>query len=396
VRVIELFAGVGGFRVGLESASSEFEIVWSNQWEPGCKKQYASQVYIRNFGDEGHANKDIALVNGNDIPQCDILTAGFPCQDYSVAKNINLSRGIQGKKGVLWWEIYRLLSEMKQKPSILILENVDRLIKSPVNQRGRDFGIILASLNDLGYAVEWRIIDASAYGMPQKRKRIYIMAYLKGSVLYEKMVKNPKDWCSTIGILASGFPLQVDNFGSPFELNGQLHEVSNNFLFKFYNCGFCVNKLGFTFDVKAAYNGGRIVLGDVLVPSAAEEFYINDSQLPKWEFLKGAKRIPRVKAGVPYVFAEGKMTFPDDINKPSRTIITAEGGPSPSRFKHVVQAGGRYRRLTPVELERLNMFPDDFTAGVPDVKRAFLMGNALVCGIVQKIGEEISQQIVGV
>ena len=84
------------------------------------------------------------------------------------------------------------------------------------------------------------------------------------------------------------------------------------------------------------------------------------------------------------------MAFPDNPDMPSRTIITGEGGASPSRFKHVVKtAGGRYRRLTPIELERLNMFPDNHTAGASDMRRAFLMGNALVTGIVERIGVEL-------
>src|ERR1700739_2931070 len=173
LKVIELFAGVGGFRIGLEKASKEYNVVWSNQWEPSTKKQDASEIYVKRFGSKGHSNKDIANVATKDIPDHDLLVGGFPCQDYSVATTLKNSKGLQGKKGVLWWQIHRILSEKKKKPKYLFLENVDRLLKSPATQRGRDFAVMLASLSDLGYIVEWRIINAADYGMPQRRRRVF-------------------------------------------------------------------------------------------------------------------------------------------------------------------------------------------------------------------------------
>ena len=180
IRTIELFAGVGGFRIGLEKAkrnNSEFKIVWSNQWEPSTKTQHASDVYCARFGFENHCNEDIATVDVSEIPDHDLLVGGFPCQDYSVASTLKNSHGLVGKKGVLWWEIHRIIRDKKENaPKYLLLENVDRLLKSPASQRGRDFAIILSSLNELGYAVEWRVINASEYGMPQRRRRIFIFA----------------------------------------------------------------------------------------------------------------------------------------------------------------------------------------------------------------------------
>ena len=89
------------------------------------------------------------------------------------------------------------------------------------------------------------------------------------------------------------------------------------------------------------------------------------------------------------------MSFPDSLEKPSRTIITGEGGQAPSRFKHVIKQRNKYRRLTPVELERLNMFPDNHTKldGITDSKRAFFMGNALVVGVIEKIGNTLLKSI---
>ena len=178
IKVVELFAGVGGFRIGLEGASDAYETIWNNQWEPSTQRQDASLVYQARFGRKGHSNKDINTVATHDIPDHDLLVGGFPCQDYSVAATLSKSGGIEGKKGVLWWQIYRILNEKGDKrPQYIFFENVDRLLNSPATQRGRDFAIILSSLADLGYVVEWRVINAAEYGMPQRRRRTYIVGY---------------------------------------------------------------------------------------------------------------------------------------------------------------------------------------------------------------------------
>ena len=186
VNIIELFAGVGGFRVGLERADANFfKTIWANQWEPSTKIQHAAIVYSERFGKDSISNKDINTVNTIDIPDHDMMVGGFPCQDYSVATTLNNSKGIEGKKGVLWWSIYRILKEKGDKrPMIVFLENVDRLLISPANQRGRDFAIILECFNELGYIVEWRIINAAEYAMPQRRRRTYILAYKQNSKIF--------------------------------------------------------------------------------------------------------------------------------------------------------------------------------------------------------------------
>ena len=182
IKVVELFAGVGGFRIGLEGASDAYETIWNNQWEPSTVHQDASLVYRARFGSKGHINKDINTVPTSEIPDHDLLVGGFPCQDYSVASTLSRSGGIEGKKGVLWWQIYRILNEKgENRPNYIFFENVDRLLGSPAKQRGRDFAIILASLADLGYTVEWRVINAADYGMPQRRRRTYIVGYHEDS-----------------------------------------------------------------------------------------------------------------------------------------------------------------------------------------------------------------------
>lgn len=409
--VVELFAGVGGFRIGLEKASQDslsYNVVWSNQWEPSTKIQHASDVYCARFGFANHSNEDISTIQTVDIPNHDLLVGGFPCQDYSVASTLKNAEGIVGKKGVLWWQIFRILEEKKENaPKYLMLENVDRLLKSPAKQRGRDFALILSSLNSLGYAVEWRVIDASDYGMPQRRKRIFIIGYKKGTKQYE-ILKNSKniDVINKSGIFAKAFPIEVisDNDILHSTLSNDFVDITNNFnkntptKNSFLDAGYMIEGSFYTAKIKANYNGTYVTLKDILQDESeiTKEFYIEADELEKWKYHKGSKSYERINktTGHKYNYSEGSMSFPDSLDKPARTIITAEGGASPSRFKHVVYVNGKYRRLTPIELERANMFPDNHTFGVSDTKRAFLMGNALVVGIVERLGETLLYEVI--
>lgn len=401
IKVVELFAGVGGFRIGLEGASNEFQTIWNNQWEPSTVKQDASLVYQARFGSKGHCNEDINTVPTDKIPDHDLLVGGFPCQDYSVASTLSRSGGIEGKKGVLWWQIYRILNEKgENRPNYIFFENVDRLLGSPAKQRGRDFAIILASLSNLGYTVEWRVINAADYGMPQRRRRTYIVGYLEESVVCRK-IESLEDWVLFEGVMAKAFPFsKKPKSESNFEIEGSISDISSNFNnagkdSPFGDAGIMQNRKVYSVDSIPAYDGYRMTLGDNIIDEnlIPEDFYIPEEEVARWEYEKGAKKIERKsKEGYSYTFSEGGMAFPDPLDKPSRTIITGEGGAGASRFKHVIYTpSGRYRRLVPIELERLNMFPDNHTSHpeVSDTRRAFLMGNALVCGIVQQVGKSL-------
>jgi DNA (cytosine-5)-methyltransferase 1 len=399
-RVVELFAGVGGFRLGLEG--SGWEVVWANQWEPSTKKtQHAFDCYVTHFDTGVHVNDDIAKVldkaelDPSIVPEHELLVGGFPCQDYSVAKTLSHARGIQGKKGVLWWEILRLLR--LKRPPFVLLENVDRLLKSPAHQRGRDFGIILACLAELGYAVEWRVVNAAEYGFPQRRRRVFILARPLGPE------SDPYQVVHKSGVLARALPVKEGpNAALPLadSLPTDLVEVSDHFgvdsaASPFRNAGFMHDFKFWTYDVRPRYRGKQFVLRDVLDDDedVPESFYIRTEQLPTWDYLKGAKKQPRTNAsGFSYTYNEGAVAFPDSLDMPSRTVLTGEGGITPSRFKHVVETGKgrRLRRLTPSELERLNGFPPGWTdTGMSDARRAFMMGNALVVGIVERIGSQL-------
>ena len=284
IKVVELFAGVGGFRIGLEGASDAYDTIWNNQWEPSTQHQDASLVYRARFGSKGHSNVDINLVKTKDIPDHDLLVGGFPCQDYSVAATLSRSGGIEGKKGVLWWQIYRILEEKGDKrPHYIFFENVDRLLNSPATQRGRDFAIILASLSDLGYVVEWRIINAADYGMPQRRRRTYIVGYLQNSVVAKK-VEALDDWVKYDGVLAQAFHFNVkEGSESEFDIIGSIQKVSETFNkgqkeSPFGNAGVMSNRNVYSVDADPMYDGPIQTLGNNLVDEdfVPEEFFISD------------------------------------------------------------------------------------------------------------------------
>ncbi len=408
LKVVELFAGVGGFRLGLEGYKGNrkphhkhYETIWFNQWEPSTKKQHAHETYVRNFGDfDEYTNKDIARVIDM-VPDHDLLVGGFPCQDYSVARNLSAAKGLEGKKGVLWWSIYNILKKKGDKsPNYLMLENVDRLLKSPASQRGRDFAIILSTLNELGYVVEWRVINAAEYGLPQRRRRIFILGYKKGSPIHEKFVAHNsiESWLHDKGLTAKAFPVEFASEVQTRHLHTDPVIISNDFeTYKpnhspFKNAGIAFDYKIHTVKVQPKYEGSSITIGDILLDETdvPDDFYISENDLKRWEYLKGAKNEPRKAAnGFEFIYTEGGMVFPDPLDKPSRTIITGEGGKSPSRFKHVVQTKKGLRRLTPLELERLCMFPDNHTQGHGDARRAFFMGNALVVGVIDRLGKTL-------
>jgi DNA (cytosine-5)-methyltransferase 1 len=396
--VCELFAGVGGFHLGLERAA--WKVIWSNQWEPGRKVQYASKCYVAHFGDVCHSNEDIAKVNVEDIPNHDLLVGGFPCQDYSVA-TAN-ARGITGKKGVLWWEIRRIVAA--KRPSYLLLENVDRLLKSPSTQRGRDFGVMLWCLANLDYSVEWRTINAADYGAPQKRRRVFIIAARNDTPIGSSM-KSTEDisrWIHARGFFSVPFPVRkpLQTVLSPEAPHGLLprsvRAVSKSFAFSFQNSGLMSTRRIWTYRTEPLPES-PVTLGSILERDVAEEYYVPKSLLKRWEYLKGAKAEKRrAETGFEYRYSEGPLPFPDPLDRPGRTMLTDEGGVSPSRFKHIVcdPVTQRFRVLTPIEAERLNQFPDNWTdTGMPVRMRYFCMGNALVVGLITRMADRLEKLI---
>lgn len=403
---IELFAGVGGFRCGLNHVEvkgdkvvekGNWNFLWANQWEPATKSQEAYECYAKRFGEDSVSNVDIFEVDKHDIPDHTLLVGGFPCQDYSVAQTLSNSKGIEGKKGVLWWAIEQTLA-IKQPPFVL-LENVDRLLLSPAKQRGRDFGIMLRSFYENGYDVQWRVINAGEYGLPQKRRRTYIFAYHKSTNYYKEMQKlKDRDVIFEKGLFVQQFPIKSEYQAiseTSISEYRDLKDVSDNFKCQFYNAGVMINGGIYTVKVKSDYNLIYPLRNIREEHPVDEKYFLNDKQIEKFAFLKGSKKIPRVKPnGEPYYYCEGSMPFPDNLDAPARTMLTSESGIS--RTTHVIEdfKTKKLRLLTPKECERINGFPDEWTnTGMSDKKRYFMMGNALVVGVIERIGKEIENII---
>lgn len=403
--VVELFAGVGGFRCGLNKVKLKNDIVkenkgwkfvWTNQWEPSTKTQEAFDCYVKRFGNKDVSNVDIFQVDKKNIPNHTLLVGGFPCQDYSVAQTLSNSKGIEGKKGVLWWAINDILKT--KKPPFVLLENVDRLLLSPSKQRGRDFGIILRSFLDNGYAVEWRVINAAEYGLPQKRRRVFIFAYHKSTKYYKSLSQsNPKDIIFKDGMFVKQFPikdveLEFNTSNLSKDLFQNLFEVSDKFKTQFYNAGIMVNGKVYTSKVISDCDKIFPLMKIIQQEEVEKKFFLSEEKYEKFKYLKSNKRIPRVKPnGEEYFYTEGAMPCPDNLESPARTMLTSEGGLS--RTTHIVEdyKTKKIRLLTPIECERINGFPDNWTnTGMSDKKRNFMMGNALVVGIIERIGEELS------
>lgn len=452
--VCELFAGVGGFRCGLNdirtiedpNGPEKWDTVWFSQWEPAEKKtQYAHDCYVYRFGTcldiEGNdtTNRNIEEVDKKKLPDFNLLVGGFPCQDYSVASTLSTSKGLEGKKGILWWSIRETIEE--KQPPFILLENVDRLLKSPAKQRGRDFGIILACLRDEGYTVEWRVINAAEYGYQQRRRRTFIFAYkdttrynaeVREKVAYktDSSVEEQRISMSRLlledGFFAKTFPVyDVDSKMLQItELPKGLGELSENFSFGFENTGVMKDGIVYTFKTTPKYDGKQITLGDVMETGDVDKKYFipeerlyytdpsithsdeSHGKLPKehrqtWQYLKGAKKLPRKATnGHEYIFSEGAISMVDEEDKPARTMLTSEG--SFSRTTHIVKdkKTGGIRLLTACEAERIQGFPTDHTKyclvegekiEMPLNKRRFMMGNALVVDLVRDMERTLSE-----
>ena len=391
-RVCELFAGVGGCRLGLDRLHSGWETVWFSQWEPGAKTQWAYDCYVQHFGDsedingELHNCEDISTVEKSTIPDHTLLVGGFPCQDYSVAHTLATSKGIEGKKGVLWWQIRDTI--IAKQPPFCLLENVDRLLRSPSKQRGRDFGVMLASFAEQGYSVEWRVVNAAQYGAAQKRRRTFIFAYKENTVYHNRMVQfDAEEIITKHGFMAQAFPISDHENFKMTVLPNDIVEVSDNFKFDFEKSGFMRNGEITTVKVVEAEEQPTL-LGQIVQGGVDEKYYITSEKMSKWVYLKGAKKIPRKSAtGHEYMFSEGPIAFPDPWDRPGRTMLTSES--TLNRSTHVVcdAKTGRLRLLTPIETERLQGFDDDWTnTGMPDRMRYFCMGNALVVPMITRMG----------
>ena len=426
MKIFSMFDGVGGFIVGLENSSKEvFQTLYSNQYEPSRKIQDAYEVGLYRFPNMEHIGTDVALIPNEKFEEMkqngvDMIVGGFPCQDYSVARSKKNELGIEGKKGVLFWEIIRATEVIK--PKYLVLENVDRLLKAPSSQRGRDFAVMLAAFNELGYSVEWRVINAADYGRAQRRRRVFFFVFRNDTKWGERLHKTyesnlPKkatteerlaqyqNYIFADGLFGRQFPVKdmaVKKRINANHLIGDIAEVSETFKDgKFWNSGLMTNGYYYTIETDPIVEN-PITMGDIVVPedTVDAKYYITGEKLEKFKYLRGPKKITRTSAdGHEYTYAEGGMSEYDSLELPGRTMLTSEG--SVNRSTHLLKINGNYRLITPIEAERLQDFPDDWTKfklnakgeveEVSDRMRMFFMGNALVTGIVKRIGDELQK-----
>ena len=317
LKVVELFAGVGGFRVGLNKITDintdtekavekgNWDFVWANQYEPSTKVQHAFNCYITRFGEDSCSNLDINKVDKSTIPNHSLLVGGFPCQDYSVARSLSNEQGIEGKKGVLFWDIKDVLKE-KKSPFVL-LENVDRLLKSPASMRGRDFSVMLKTFDTLGYHVSWRVINAADYGMPQRRKRIFIFAFKKESKYANWFKDQAIDELLYSNLLNKTFPIKEKKYVlNEIDLNkyDNILDISDNFREgKFLTSGYMIDGIVYHTDIEPltekVYSLKMILKkAEKFNPKDKKEYIVEDEKLDKWKYLKGSKRIERIAQNV--------------------------------------------------------------------------------------------------
>ena len=408
MNVLELFAGVGGFRVGLEKASPRFKTLWSNQFEPSRKSQDAFEVYNYHFPDSENWNEDIATISDERFSalkgQVDLIVGGFPCQDYSVARTKKNEKGIEGKKGVLFWEIVR--ATRLSQPKYLLLENVDRLLKAPSKQKGRDFAIMLRAFADLGYGVDWRVINPADYGWCQRRKRVFLFVYRKDTDYFKKQQALTGFGVGTNGIFEETHETKSEVVRArehSFNLPEDIVEVSDSFSTQFWNSGSMIEGKVITKELEPKYDGASLVLKDVLehYSGLPKELYLSEDKVDKFRYLRGAKKFERTNSeGFTYTYSEGAMSLVDSADLPSRTLLTSEG--SISRTTHLIEDEKGYRLLTALETERLQGFPDNWTqvkfsdgkeVAVSDTRRKFFMGNALVVEVVEYLGRYIADNL---
>lgn len=427
MNVFSMFDGVGGFIVGLDRVEDNFfTTTYSNQYEPSRKSQDAFEVGLYNYPNMEHIPTDVAEITDEKFEEMnkngvEVIVGGFPCQDYSVARSKKNELGIEGKKGVLFWEIVRATRIIK--PKYLILENVDRLLKAPSNQRGRDFAVMLGAFDQLGYSVEWRVINAAEYGAAQRRRRVFLFVYRNDTNwakhiddIYEEEqtslnllnVKSYQTYDKYIfqdGLFARQFPIKQTPYKNRtnFEqLSMDIKEVSDNFSGKMWNTGVMRHGFIYTADTEPLGDEEATPLRDIIVSEdrVPEKYYITGEKLEKFKYLRGPKKLKRVAAsGHEYIYSEGGMSEHDSLDLPGRTMLTSEG--SVNRSTHLLKINEKYRLITPLEAERLQGFPDDWTKykltetgeieEVSDRMRLFFMGNALVTDMVTRIGNELKE-----
>jgi DNA (cytosine-5)-methyltransferase 1 len=403
VKFIDLFSGVGGFRLGLER--NGYTHVWSNDID-----DYANQIYTKNFGTENHHSGDVRGIDPKTIPNHDLLCAGFPCQSFSVAGQ---RKGFEDTRGTLFFEICRI-TEAK-RPRLLLLENVKGLL---YHDRGRTFSVILKSLEDLGYWWEYQVLNSLHFGVPQNRERVFIIGHLRGEstravfpILEGSGVFDETDEGTPCGDEVAS-ALTTDYHKAPLN-RGESYIVENGLK---------------VVDMKQMYREGTVreydnVSPTISTPSGGQRiplvYWKNSKEKVVYEERESSPSLKTQTDLVrqPLIVADRSRAYRGggrNLESPKKHTNTLTGVEKdnyviqPLRFLNRNQKnfdghamtidtshstglrkGDRIRKLTPLECERLQGFPDGWTEGVSDTRRYKALGNAVTVNVIYWIGKLI-------
>jgi len=347
---IEMFSGIGGFRLGLERVG--WKCVWAND-----RDKYANTIYKKNFGDKELVEGDITEVEADEIPEHTLLTAGFPCQAFSVAGK---RKGFQDTRGTLFFHIARVAKA--KRPPLLLLENVKGLLST---QDGYCFARIIQTLDELGYDVEWQVLNSKHFGVPQNRERVFIIGHLRGKGGQQI------------------FPIgETDEVDKKVAVETKIKRVigSGREMARVYS----PEGVAPTIRVPSGgwhqpRSGGKDSLDrhtwDVIVIADRSRNYAG-----KGRNLESPKKVTNALSSV----QKDNLLALFDGHPNGRPRSTLRSGRVPEVG---LLEGLRIRRLTPMECERLQGFPDGWTEGVSDTQRYKLLGNAVTVNVVEYLGK---------
>ena len=354
-KTVELFCGIGGFRLAADAL--KIETVWANEID-----DKAAFIYTKRFGDMNFHHGDIRECS-QDIPEHDILTAGFPCQPFSSAGK---KLGICDPRGTLFSEIVEILRQ--RKPSFFILENVKRLLSM---NSGIHFATILYALTQAGYCVEWRVLNAMWFGLPQHRERIILIgrkshnlqSYFYSSQLYSSKQDENLNHIRKIQLECS-----------------QLHKIQEH-RSKFQNWGLAWEDsvIDQHIEIPVCQANPNIRLHHLLEKNPASDFFFTKDTL---ERIKNSEEVNRYFNGVEILYNQkggarmGYSIFGIHGVSPTLTSTT-------SRHYERYKVGEEYRRLTNIEYARLQGFPDSHCDGISPYHQYTLLGNAVPPNLIQ-------------
>ena len=351
-KAIELFAGIGGFRIACENLG--IETVWANDMESNAVK-----VYRDNFGEDSIVQGDINTLFDK-IPEHDILTGGFPCQPFSRAGK---KKGIDDYRGTLFETIIKIVNE--KKPSFFVLENVNSIL---FMQNGRHFRTILSALSDLGYKIEWRVFNAMEFGVPQHRERVIIIGSRDGDCYDTYLLSNDVEKISKYD---TDIISRYDCWSDIVKSNG-----------KFKNWGMA-QRGKFVMTQVNEDPVQNITIENILQNpcDVSEQYYSTEDTLKR---IEKSVYVDKFYNGVHILYNQnggarmGYTIFGTDGVSPTLTAST-------SRHYERYKIGDKYRRLTNIEYARLQGFPDNHCKAVSVNRQYKLYGNAVPHQIVEYV-----------